>query len=43
MVENEVESVVEEIANVEEVNNNVVESVDNPRHTLNDEHQKIVE
>ena len=38
MVENEVESVAEEIVNVEEVNNNVIDSVDNTRHTLNDEH-----
>ena len=43
MVENEVESVVEEIINVEEVNNNVIESVDDASHNLNDEHQKIVE
>ena len=43
MVENEVESVAEEIVNVEEVNNNVTDSVDDTRHTLNDEHQKIVE
>ena len=38
MVENEVESVAEEIVNVEEVKNNV----DDTRHTLNDEHRKIV-
>ena len=38
MVENEVESVAEEIVNVEEVNNNVTDSVDDTRHTLNDEH-----
>ena len=44
MVENEVESVAEEIVNVEEVNNNnVTDSVDDRRHTLNDEHRKIVE
>ena len=43
MVENEVESVAEEIVNVEEVNNNVTDSVDETRHTLNDEHRKIVE
>ena len=43
MVENEVESVAEEIVNVEEVNNNVIESVDDTRHNLNDEHRKIVE
>ena len=43
MVENEVESVAEEIVNVVEVNNNVIESVDDTRHNLNDEHRKIVE
>ena len=43
MVENEVESVAEEIVNIEEVNNNVIDSVDDTRHTLNDEHRKIVE
>ena len=43
MVENEVESVAEEIVNVEEVNNNVTDRVDDTRHTLNDEHRKIVE
>ena len=43
MVENEVESVAEEIVNVEEVNNNVIDSVDDTRHALNDKHQKIVE
>ena len=43
MVENEVESVAEEIVNVEEVNNNVIDSVDDTRHTLNDEYRKIVE
>ena len=41
--ENEVESVAQEIANVDEVNNNVRGSVDNTRHNLNDEHRKIVE
>ena len=41
--ENEVESVEEEIVNVEEVNNNVMDGVDDTRHTLNDEHRKIVE
>ena len=41
--ENEVESVAQEIANVDEVNNNVIGSVDNTRHNLNDEHRKIVE
>ena len=43
MVENEVELVAEEIVNVEEVNNNVIDSIDDTRHTLNDEHRKIVE
>ena len=43
MVENEAKSVAEEIVNVEEVNNNVIGSVDDTRHTLNDEHRKIVE
>ena len=43
MVENKVESVVEKIVNVEEVNNNVTESVDDTRHNLNGENQKIVE
>ena len=43
MVEDEVESVAEEIVKVEEVNNNVTDSVDDTRHTLNDEHRKIVD
>ena len=43
MAENEVESVTEEIVNVEKVNNNVIGSVDGTRHNLNDEHRKIVE
>ena len=43
MVENEIESVAEEIVNVEEVNNNVKDSVDDTSHNLNDEHRKIVE
>ena len=43
MVENEVESIAKEIVNVEEVNKNVRDSVDDTRHTLNDEDQKIVE
>ena len=43
MVENKVESVVEKIVIVEEVNNNVKESVDDTRHNLNDENRKIVE
>ena len=43
MEENEVESFPEEIANAEEVHNNVIDSVDGTRHNLNDEQQKIVE
>ena len=43
MVENEVESVAKEIVNVEEVNNIVIDRVGDTRHTLNDEHRKIVE
>ena len=43
MVDDEVESVAEEIVNIEEVNNNVIDSVDDTGHNLNDEHQKIVE
>ena len=43
MVENQVEAVAEEIINVEEVNNNVIDSVDDTKHNLNDEHRKIVE
>ena len=43
MVENEVESVAEEFVNVEKVNNNVIDSVDDTRHNLNDEYRKIVE
>ena len=38
MVDNEIESVAEESMNVEEVNNNVIGSVDNTRDNLNDEH-----
>ena len=41
MVENEVESVAEQIVNVEEVNN-VIDSVDDTRHKLNDEHQRLL-
>ena len=40
--ENETESVAEEIVNLEEVNN-AIESVDDARQNLNDEHRKIVE
>ena len=43
MVENEVESVAEEIVNVEEVNNNVIDSVDDTSYNLNHEHRKINE
>ena len=43
MVENEIESVAEEIVNIEEVNNNVIDSVGDTRHNLNDEDRKIVE
>ena len=43
LVENEVEAVAEEIVNVEEVNNHVIDSVDDTKHNLNDEHRKIVE
>ena len=43
MVKNEAESVAEETVNVEEVNNNVIDSVGDTRHNLNDEHRKIVE
>ena len=42
-VENEVESVAEEIVNVEKVNNNVIDNVDDPRDNPNDERRKIVE
>ena len=42
ITENEIESVAEETVNVE-VNNNVIDSVDDTRHNLNDEHRKIVE
>ena len=43
MVKNEAESVAEKTVNVEEVNNNVIDSVGDTRHNLNDEHRKIVE
>ena len=43
MVENEVESVAEQLVNVEKVNNNVIDSVDYTRHNLNEEYRKIVE
>ena len=38
MVENEVEPVAKESVNIEEVNNNVIDSVDDTRNTVNDEH-----
>ena len=37
------EDMAEEIVNVEEVNDNVIDSVDETRHNLDDEHRKIVE
>ena len=43
MVDNEDESVLEKIGNVEEVNNNFIESIYNTRYNLNDKHRKIVE
>ena len=43
IAENQIESVAEEIVNVEEVNNDVIDSADDTRHNLNDEHRKIVE
>ena len=43
MVKNEAESVAEETVNVEEVNNNVIDSVGDTRHNLNDEYRKIIE
>ena len=43
ILENEDQSVVEKILNVEEVNDNVIESADGTRHNLNNEHRKIVE
>ena len=43
MGKNATEPVAEEIVNVEEVNNNVIDSVYDTRHNLNDEHRKIVE
>ena len=38
MAKKKTESVAEEVVNVEEVNNNIIDSVDNKRHNLNDEH-----
>ena len=43
MVENESESVAEEIINVEELNDNVIGSADDTTHNRNDEPWKIVE
>ena len=43
MVDDEVESVAEEIVNIEDVNNNAIDSVDDTGYNLNDEHQKVVE
>ena len=37
------EVVAEEIVNVEEVTNNVIDSIDDTRHILNDKHRKIIE
>ena len=37
------EDMAEEIVNVEEVNDNVIDSVDETRHNLDDKHRKIVE
>ena len=38
MAKKKTESVAEEVVNAEEVNNNIIDSVDNKRHNLNDEH-----
>ena len=43
MAKNEIESVAEEIVNVEEVNSNFIDSVNDTRQNLNDEHLKIAE
>ena len=43
MTEKKVESVAEEIVNLYEVKNNVIGSVDETKHNLNDQHRKIVE
>ena len=43
MLDNEVESVAEEIMNIEEVNDKFIDSAEDKRHNLNDEHQKIAE
>ena len=38
MAKKKIGSVAEEVVNVDEVNNNIIDSVDNKRHNLNDEH-----
>ena len=43
MAKNEIESVAEQIVNVEKVNNNFMDSVDDTRQNLNNEHLKIPE
>ena len=43
MAKNKIESVAKRIVNVEEVNDNFIDSVDDRRHNLIDEHRKIVE
>ena len=43
MVKNKVELVAQKIVNLEKVNNNVVDSVDDTSHNLNDEHRRTVE
>ena len=43
MAKKKIGSVAEEVVNVDEVNNNIIDSVDNKRHNLNDEHWKIAE
>ena len=43
MVKNKVELVAQKIVNVEKVNNNVVDSVDDTSHNLNDEHRRTIE
>ena len=43
MAKKKIGSVAEEVVNVDEVNNNIIDSVDNKRYNLNDEHWKIAE
>ena len=38
MAKKKIGSVAEEVVNADEVNNNIIDSVDNKRHNLNDEH-----